>query len=113
MYPQTLAHLLLGLLLLLSITSCSLFRSATKAEDVRVVASDGVRDCVEIATTEVSLMPGTMENYRTDEDLAANLERLARESAAQIGGNTIAARGEIDNRSQRFTVYRCTGAERR
>ena len=113
MYLKTWSHYLACVLLLLSITSCSLFRSAARVEDIRVVNTHDVKECVEIATTEVSLMPGSMENYRSDDDLAASLEQLARETAAQIGGNTIAARGEIDNRSQLFTVYRCTGVGRR
>ncbi len=108
-----LLHCLVCCLLLLSVAGCSLFRSVQEADDVRVVHTADVQDCTEIATTEVSLTPGTMESHRSDEDVAGALETLAREAAAQIGGNTAVARSEIDNRSQLFTVYRCTESARR
>lgn len=101
-----------GIVLSIAVTGCSLFRPEIQVEDVWMAKADQVADCVEIATSEVSLMPGTMESYSADEDLAGKLEMLARESAVQIGGNTIVPRSEIDNRSQLFTVYSCKRAGR-
>lgn len=98
--------LVTGLAILL-MTGCSWVKVEHGANSVRLVEASQVRDCERLGTTTTSVRSRVAGVERSSRKVSEELANLARNSAWEMGGDTIVADGPPDEGRQRFVVYRC------
>jgi len=91
---------------------CSWVKSTELGARVRVVTAGEVtagevEDCADAGTTHVSVMDKLGVVERNQAKVAKELATLARNSAAQLGGDSVVAITEIVDGTQTFAVYQC------
>jgi len=86
---------------------CSWVKSTELGARVRVVSAGEVEDCADAGTTHVSVMDKLGVVERNQAKVAKELATLARNSAAQLGGDSVVAITEIVDGTQTFAVYQC------
>jgi len=74
---------------------------------VRVATAGEVEECADAGTTHVSVMDKLGVVERNQAKVGGELATLARNSAVQLGGDTVVAITEIIDGSQTFAVYQC------
>jgi len=91
------------LLLVLALTGCTWAKRTDAGAQVRVAEPNDVAGCERIGTaTATTKVFGRHENR-----VKLELENLASNRAADIGGDTIVAEGPAQDGRQTFIVYRC------
>lgn len=95
-------------MVLLGVAGCSWVSTTRQGENVRVVSVSEAQGCKNLGQTKVSLRDYIVEGFKRDErKVARELTVLGRNSAAEMGGDTISPASEIVNGSQSFDVYKC------
>lgn len=83
-------------------------------ERVRLMKPEEVTVCQKLgrttATTSTTVLGFIGRSYPT---VAQEVQQLARNEAAKMGGDSIAPEGGIDGGRQTFGVYRCIGSVER
>ena len=79
----------------------------TAAEGVRVASADDVKDCRHVGRTIVSVADTVAGIRRDAKTVAAELERLARNHAPKLKGDTIVPDGPVRDGERIYKVYRC------
>jgi len=75
---------------------------------VRVVSVSEAQGCKSIGQTQVSLRDYILDGMKRDaRKVARELTILGRNSAAEMGGDTISPASEIIKGNQTFDVYKC------
>ena len=87
--------------------SCSWVKPTESGARVRVATAGEVEGCADAGTTHVSVMDKLGVVERNQAKVAGELATLARNSAAQLGGDTVVAITEIVDGAQTFAVYQC------
>lgn len=87
-------------------------KNYTGGEKVRVLDQDEVSTCQELGTTTASLLDKVAGIRRNRQKVQSELQILARNSAAKIGGDTVVPISEVSEGQQRFAVYKCVGVSR-
>ena len=77
------------------------------AENIRLVGSGEVANCEHVGRTNASVRERVGVYQRKPGRVEEELANLARNSALEIGGDTIVADGPVDDGRQRFRIYRC------
>jgi len=77
------------------------------ALNVRVAYLSQVESCKLLGRTTVSVLDKVLFVSRNEEDMADELETLARNAAAEMQGDSIVAMSKIVGGEQVFDVYRC------
>ena len=96
-----------SLLLTASLLSCAWVKPTPEAKDVGVASAVEVAGCKATGSTRVSVMDKVAGVRRGYTKVSEELETLARNSAVQLGGNTIVPTSEVVDGSQTFDVYQC------
>ena len=93
----------------LLVTSCTPWVPLERnGDNVRVVSVSEVQGCKNIGQTKVSLRDTLIGNIKRDEHkVATELTTLGRNSAAEMGGDTITPASAIVNGNQSFNVFKC------
>jgi hypothetical protein len=91
-------------------TACTWVETTPGGEKVRVLDADEVTSCKKLGTTTSALKDKIAGVNRSAEKVKKELETLARNTAADLGGDTVVATSEVLEGRQTFTVYRCVGA---
>ncbi len=79
-----------------------------EGEKVRVLEPAEVSTCKKLGRTKVSLKDDYVFGIkRSEKKVKKELAILGRNSAAEMGGDTIVAAGEPQEGKQTFTVYKC------
>jgi len=99
----------LGLCLAILLSGCSWVKPTPEGEKVRVLDADEVTRCRELGSTTVSLLDRIAGIDRDPEKVEKELQILARNSAARIGGDTVVAISPVKQGEQRYAIYRCVG----
>jgi len=86
---------------------CSWVKPTELGARVRVATTGEVEDCADAGTTHVSVMDKLGVVDRNQAKVAEELATLARNSAVQLGGDTVVATTEIVDGAQTFAVYQC------
>lgn len=89
--------------------ACAWVKPTASGAGVRVASAAEVAGCSEAGSTQVSVLDkvaGVRRGYTT---VAEELATLARNSAAQLGGDTVVPTSEIVDGTQTFAVYNCRG----
>ncbi|MHB8810972.1 MAG: DUF4156 domain-containing protein [Desulfobulbaceae bacterium] len=100
-----LATAVLGIFL---VSGCTWVKPTPGGEHVRVASSPAeVAGCEQLGKTTVSLLDRVGAIKRGQEKVEDELFILGRNSAAEMGGDTILPVSDIFQGERRFAVYRC------
>ena len=90
------------------ITGCTWVKPTPSGEQVRVASNQSeVADCKKLGNTTVNLLDKIGYFKRDPEQVEKELFILGRNSAAEMGGDTILPVSEIYQGERSFDVYRC------
>ena len=98
---------LLMLPLLLSTAGCAWVTLDEGGSGVLAVESADVEDCRRIGKTTVSVRDRVAAIQRSPSRVASELKTLARNSAAEMGGNRIVSTSPVDDGAREYAVFRC------
>ncbi|HJO35737.1 MAG: DUF4156 domain-containing protein [Pseudomonadota bacterium] len=90
-----------------SLTACSWVPLNPEAEAVMVLPPERVAHCQRLGQTRVSGLQNLGAIPRRPEIVDEEFATIARNTAAQMGGDTIAPLGERVEGQQTFGIYRC------
>ncbi|MDQ6979058.1 MAG: DUF4156 domain-containing protein [Mariprofundaceae bacterium] len=103
---KTMTMMLCGLLI-----SCGPYVTVShQGEKVRLLDKSEVSSCQNLGETTVSVLDKVAFVKREQSSVADNLQALARNSAAEMAGDTIVATSVISDGKQKFDVYRCVAS---
>ena len=91
----------------LLVAGCSTVKLKPGAEDVEVLSQARTAHCDRLGQTRVSIADKLGPIPRGDKAIRADLERLARNSAIGLGGDTLTPVSEVEDGEQVFAVYDC------
>jgi hypothetical protein len=86
---------------------CAAPKLNTGGTKVRVLTPEEVTSCRELGKTTSSVMNSVVGIDRAEESIAEELETLSRNSAANLGGDTIVPLTVVENGQRTFLVYKC------
>jgi hypothetical protein len=95
------------LALLTCLSACTWVKPTTEGEKVIVSDGAGVSNCERKGEVESALKSRVAGVERNATKVAGELETLARNEAAKMGGDTIVAESNVRDGKQTFAVYRC------
>lgn len=98
------AVVLLGCLLA---SGCTWVDPIPGASAVTLVTPAHVGNCSSIGTTVSQVKHKVGSIYRSEAKVAEELLTLAKNSAVEVGGNTLVAEGPPVEGSQKFRIYKC------
>ena len=96
-----------GGLLILCLAGCTWVKTTPEGEKVRVLEPSEVGSCKRIGQTTVTGKANVAGIERNQTKVAQELSTLARNSAADIGGDTVVPLTDIQGDRQIFAVYKC------
>lgn len=94
-------------LLVLSFSACTWVKLTPEGEKVRVLSADEAKNCKKLGLTRAMLKDKIAGVSRNEQKVKTELETLARNSAVDMGGDTVVPVSEIEEGKQVFDVYRC------
>jgi hypothetical protein len=97
-------------LLCLTVSACAWVTLTPGGEKVRVLDAGEVGACKEVGNTTVSLLAKVAGINRNEEQVENELSLLARNSAADMGGDTVVPITAVKEGKRSYTVYKCVGA---
>ncbi len=92
---------------LVALAGCSWVKTTPEGEQVREATAADVGACQEVGTAAASTQTTAAGLPRNQEVIRDEQVTLARNRAAQIGGDTIVQSGPASGGTLTFTVYRC------
>lgn len=99
---------IIGTLALSSLLSaCTWVKVSAEGESVKLLTVAQAASCERVGATTSQALGKVGFVKRRETKLATELQTLARNEAAEMGGNAIVADGEIEEGRQRFVIYRC------
>ena len=102
---------LLIILLCLGAVACSWVTLTPGGEKVRVLSADEVSSCEELGKAMVSLRAKVAGINRDPRQVEKELAMLARNAAADMGGDTVVAVTAVKEGKRSYKVYKCVGAK--
>ena len=96
---------------LLTLAGCAGLRLSDGGEKVRVLDPSEIDSCRELGRTNTTTTPQVMGIPRPIETISRELRIVARNSAANMGGDTIVPLTVIENGAQTFMVYKCVNPD--
>lgn len=91
----------------LFLTACSWVQLTPVGEDVRVLEPSAVVNCTKVGKTTVRTAAKVAGLVRHEEKIQSELDILARNSAPEIGGDTVVPLGRPVDGVQVYEAYRC------
>ena len=102
------ARVFFSLLIPIFISSCSNWvQVTTEGQTVRLVAADVPANCDRVGRVQAQTLGRIVGIERGAERLQDELAQIARNEAADAGGNTIIPESQITDGRQTFGVYIC------
>ena len=93
---------------MLTLAGCAWVEPTPAGEQVRVVDAAAVADCHRLGSTRVSVLGRVLGMPRSYTRLTQELDTLARNSAARMGGDHVVAETDIVEGERSYAVYDCT-----
>ncbi len=87
--------------------ACTWVKPTSEGQKVKVVTANEASACKKLGTTEVSLLAKVAGVNRSKKKVQQELQTLARNSGAKMGGDSVVASSEINEGKQNFDVYLC------
>jgi hypothetical protein len=91
----------------LLMSSCATVDLTTDGKKVRVLSPAEVSSCRELGKTNTSVTATALGVARPPETIKKELESIGRNSAANMGGDTVVPLTVIADGKQSFVVYKC------
>lgn len=91
----------------LCLTACTWVEPTKEGGEVVLVKDFNVEACRALGTTTASVKHKVGVFTRSEEKVTEELVTLAKNKAAEMGGDSIVARGEPSEGSMSFGIYRC------
>ena len=98
---------ILVVLFSISFSACTWVKLTPEGEKVRVLSAEEVKSCKKLGTTRTMLKDKIAGVGRNAEKVKKEMETLARNSAVDMGGDTVVPVSAIEDGKQVFEVYRC------
>ena len=98
---------LIPLLAMLTLPACTWVTLSDDGKSVRLLTENEAADCKKIGTAQSQVKSVVAGVERSQDKMREELAALARNAAADIGGNAIAASSAIEAGIQHFFVYKC------
>jgi hypothetical protein len=92
---------------IMTTAGCTWVKPESGAEQVRVLSAEQVSGCQRLGQTTTSVRDRVGGVQRKPGKVADELATLARNSAFEMGGDTIVADSPVRDGQQRFIIYRC------
>lgn len=92
-----------------AVTGCAYVKVQPNAREVEVLSAERTAECKKLGQTKVSVAEKILFVPRGEPAVRKDLEILARNSAADMGGDTITPLTEVREGRQTFGVYDCLG----
>ena len=93
------------------LSSCATVPLTEGGKKVRVLAPDEVSSCRELGKTNTSVTATALGIARPPETIAMELASIGRNSAANMGGDTIVPLTVIADGRQTFVIYKCVNPD--
>jgi hypothetical protein len=97
----------LALLMLLVLSGCTWVPLSDAGAHVQLRTLEQARGCDRMSRVTVSVKNKIGGIARNEDKVRGELETLARNEAARVGGNAVAAETEPTDGQQTFLIYRC------
>ncbi len=97
------------LAIIFSLTACTWVSLTEQGNQVDLATPEAASACKRIGKTTVSTLSKLAGMSRHQESMQDELNKLARNSAVELGGDTVAPLSPIENGRQVFGVYHCKG----
>jgi Domain of unknown function (DUF4156) len=97
-------------LLCVSVSACAWVKLTPGGEKVRVLDAAEVTTCKELGNAMVTTTAKVAGINRNEDQVEKELAQLARNAAADMGGDTVVAMNEVKEGKRRYAVYKCIGA---
>ena len=91
----------------LGVAGCAWVSLSPEGEKTRVLSTEEARNCEHLGKTTVSVKAGIGSLDRSKEKVAEEFEILARNSASDLGGDTVVPDAMTKEGKQVFQVYKC------
>ena len=91
----------------LTVTACTWVKLTSEGEQVQVLPQEQTKNCKLLGNTTASLKDKVMGFGRNKEKVKAELETLARNAAARMGGDAVSVVSDIEEGRQSFQVFDC------
>jgi hypothetical protein len=99
--------IILASLAIFATVGCSFVEKTPEGQKARVLEPDEVETCRKLGKTKVSVLEKVIGIARPPETVAEELTTAGRNSAGDMGGDTIVAATEVVDGAQTFFVYKC------
>lgn len=97
-----------GVAMLIALTTgCTWVGLSDEGEAVRIVANSEVNDCQRVGNTKARVPRKVWFVSRPESAVSQELETLARNEGAKLGGNTVTPMSRQKNGERRYAVYVC------
>ncbi|GAV21062.1 hypothetical protein MMIC_P2041 [Mariprofundus micogutta] len=100
-------QLILIALLVAGLSACTWVEVDPQAQGVRVAELSQVTSCKHLGKATVSLLDKVLFVSRGEKQVEEELERLGRNSAAEMDGDTIVPMSKVIDGERVFNVYQC------
>ncbi len=90
-----------------STLGCTWVPLTAEGRNVRILQTIAAADCEKISTVNAKTAERVGVFARSDRKVREELESLARNDAADVGGDVIVPIGTMTNGRQSFAIYRC------
>lgn len=104
---MSLFNVLFASALLVGLSACSFVKVNSSGEQVRLATAYDLAGCQRLGSTVVSVKDSVLGIDRSAAKIDAELIALARNSAVDIGGDTVVKEENMSGGKQRFGVYKC------
>ena len=94
-------------LLIGTLSACTWVEHTDAGQSVRLLSYDQIAQCKKLGKTTVSVLDKVGFISRSADKVEEELQTLARNSAAEMGGDTIVVAGAVSKGEQPFDVYQC------
>jgi len=91
----------------LGASGCTFVGASMEAEKVRVLEPTDIASCRRLGKTDVEVLDSLAGIPRPPEAVQKELTNLARNTAAEMGGDTVVGRDQPADGKQTFDIYKC------
>jgi hypothetical protein len=89
------------------LSACSFIPKSPGADKVLILPLERVKNCTEIGQTKVQVLDRIGFLARRGVSVETDLQRVAKNNAIDMGGDTVSALTGVVNGRQTFGVYKC------
>jgi predicted dinucleotide-binding enzyme len=94
-------------LAIIGLAGCTMVKPTEQSDEITLVKAFNVKDCAKLGTTNVSIEQKTGIFSLDDKTATKDLITLAKNRAGAMGGDSIVAKGPIEEGKMTFDIYKC------